>query len=56
MEDPHDLEEYMYELLDKKDAKCRKFVNELLDRWKPSQTVPDEVQVMVINGINRYIG
>ncbi|XP_064608774.1 activating signal cointegrator 1-like isoform X2 [Liolophura sinensis] len=45
MNDPHDLEEYMYELLDKKDARCKKFVNELLDRWKPSQAVPDEVQV-----------
>lgn len=43
-----DLEEYMYELLDKSNPKNRKFVDELLRRWKQPErqvSVPQEATV-----------
>ena len=32
-----DVEEYMYELLDKSEPRNRRFVKELLQRWKPPE-------------------
>ena len=46
-----DVEEYMYDLLDKSEPKSRKFVEELLRKWKPSERqvpVPEDAMVRII--------
>ncbi|XP_071106236.1 activating signal cointegrator 1-like [Haliotis cracherodii] len=47
IETAKDLEEYMLDLLDASDSKVRRFVKELLNRWRPpsSLQVPDNVLV-----------
>lgn len=59
MESKSDVEDYLQDLLDTSNSEHSKFIQELLRKWKPGireveQTVPDDVTVSTILGVNKF--